>query len=173
MFLSYVFLNFCGLHCREVDREFFHPLCNKFSKGCWDDMRCLGVIVVQLCCRRCFNREEYRKFRNRDAFGIKDVGDVLYLRRLPETLRMLLEICFREYEYDELKIGRNISGGKTLSTQTAFARKLNKLYYKMKVDVQSLYHDFAPPMPKEPFWTEKDEELRLRFVLQRIDGCVI
>ena len=154
----------------EVDHDFYKPQIEAYSNGCWSDMRSFGIIIVQLYSRRCFQDEEYREFKNRDTFTVKQLNEIIYLKRLPATLRRLLEICFKHYEYDEIKIGRSY-GVKTVSIQTAFCKDLLKVYHAMKVDVQTLYHDFAPPPPKEPFWTEADEARRIKYVARYVCVC--
>ena len=130
-----------------------------FSMGCRQDMRLLGLILMQLCFRKRLTPIELEKYRNLIHFTTADLVNVLPINRYPEPLKTLFEICFQEYYPDEMKEGRKF-GSKTCQASVSYHRLIRQVYVDLKFAVQVLYHDFPKPPPQPPFWTAEDEQNR-------------
>ena len=147
----------------EDDYELYKAEWDLFSKACQRDFRNLGLILLQMCLRRLLTPDEYRRYSRIDAFTTRDLTDILYIHRFPESLRRIFETCFGETEPDDFKIGRKI-GKRVVNAFTSYGRAIRKVSMKMKDEVQLLFHDF-PQESKKPFWTEEDELMRKRYVI--------
>lgn len=136
------------------------------------DLRCLGIMLVQLIYRRLLTSFELEKYSNLKLFTIADLKSIVSLNKYPEPVRKLLEVCFAVKEEDDFRTGRRF-GSKVLMVSLSFQRELRKILGKLRVLVQQLFRDESDEK-KPAYWyvfvqASLSYPLRVVFVLHRTE----
>lgn len=140
----------------EAIKEF-----QQFSEGCHQDMRYLGMLIIQMMYRRPFTIIEQEKFSNILKFNTSNLNEIVSLNKLSPTLKRIIEICFDPIEYDDLVEAKKY-GARIIHASVNYHREIRYLRMKLKSEVTMLFNDFLNEPKPPPFWTQADEENRIK-----------
>lgn len=146
----------------DTVREF-----DKFAEGCREDLRSMGLLILQLLFRRPFTTLELEKYSNLTRFTTPDLNDIISLHKYSACFRRIVEICFDPAEEHEIKEAKKF-GAKIINCAVSYHREIRSLRQQLKEEVALLFNDFNSEPKEPPFWTKEDEEARVKEAAERL-----